>query len=41
MLEEADWEDDVGDDGGFQRELQLQSQHPCPRLSSSTLLRFL
>lgn len=24
VLEEAEWEDDAGDDGGFQRELQIQ-----------------
>jgi len=27
MLEDAEWEDDIGDDGGFHRELQVQGQH--------------
>lgn len=27
VLEEAEWEDDAGDNGGFERELQVQGEY--------------
>jgi len=39
MLEEAEWEDDIGDDGGFHRELQIQGQYPTNITTALTFPR--